>query len=376
MKTARVFNGWLRISTKDEARTILNTTRPIEEELFATLKYYSEIKSVGTAFMKNLGHTKSKENWLLFQSFIRQSESFYQSANSLNYRAAALMYYYGFLNLAKGLICLHDPNFVTNPVKHGLSHRFKKSSFLTQYISIDKHGIFPKVYELLTNQESIGNANLNITKMLGYSLDISHEYFLTKLGKRPFCNANICLLNNTSKKSSWSMLAIANFENLKMPKKFFQHFSKHYEVVNLELTTAREIFNIYAEGYRYYTFFESKQEYSWENGKIKLKEIRQDIRDALTGLYEPDPYDNQSTLIFFSPLKTDKGNLFFNQTLSIYATMFYLGSLVRYRPDYLEHLLNSKEAWIIERFTKSASITFLRLIVNYILSKEYIFVSK
>ena len=43
-----------------------------------------------------------------------------------------------------------------------------------------------------------------------------------------------------------------------------------------------------------------------------------------------------------------------NPLLASYAVFFYLGSLVRYQPEYLDALLHSKEAWLIERFIRGA----------------------
>ena len=53
-----------------------------------------------------------------------------------------------------------------------------------------------------------------------------------------------------------------------------------------------------------------------------------------------------------------------------------MGSLVRYNPDYIEKILQSKEAWIIERFVNGAPITFLRYLANSILSTDFIYIKR
>jgi len=53
--------------------------------------------------------------------------------------------------------------------------------------------------------------------------------------------------------------------------------------------------------------------------------------------------------------------------------MFYLSSLVRYQPAYLEELLDHKPAWLIESFVNSTPETFLRIIVSRITNNRLVF---
>jgi hypothetical protein len=62
-----------------------------------------------------------------------------------------------------------------------------------------------------------------------------------------------------------------------------------------------------------------------------------------------------------------------NEVLAIYAVMFYLSSLVRYRPNYLESLLNHKPAWLIENFVNSTPETFLKMMVSKIVGTDFVF---
>jgi len=376
MRKNKPVNGYFKIGFGKPSRTILYANRPVNEQLFAAIKYYSEVKDVGKEFIKGFGHANHREVWLLFQSFIRQAETFYESANQLNYRAAALMYYYSFLNLAKGLICLSDPKIVTQPIGHGIRHKFEKSRFSSQYITTDQNGVFPRFYELITNRKIPPRTKLTITKLLGYSSDIAHEYSIGKFGPRKTSTACVRVLAETNKKESWLAIAVMYPEATKLITKQ-KLFSSYFEQVEFSKETAREVFEIPHEAFRHYTYFESKKIYPWIDNKIQIPSIVQDAQIALQSFQEPNPYDDNHILLLNSPLTNiNRTQIAMNQTIAIYTTMYYLGSLVRYRPDYLEYLLNSKNAWIIERFTKSAPLTFLRSITNYILGTEYIFVSR
>jgi hypothetical protein len=61
-----------------------------------------------------------------------------------------------------------------------------------------------------------------------------------------------------------------------------------------------------------------------------------------------------------------------NELMSIYLIMFYMSSLVRYKPAFIENLLNTKEAWLIDSFVKSCSVTFLRMIVSEIMNTDFV----
>ena len=108
---------------------------------------------------------------------------------------------------------------------------------------------------------------------------------------------------------------------------------------------------------------------------IPIGQGKEDCFSVLKIFHESNVYNGEQEILLNAPLRKNL-QIPFNQLLSIYTTMFYLGSLVRYRPDYLEKLLDSKDAWIIERFTYSAPSTFLRSMTNLILQKDYVYIPR
>jgi len=355
---------------------VLLTTRPFDDEVFASLEYISEIKDVGINYIRQFGHSHPKEVFLLFQAFVRQAKTFYESATQLNYRASALIYYYSFLNLAKAYICLSDPLLVSSRVMHGLKHAFKPGKLSTQYVVVENNGVFKKLYELITGSKIPSQTQINIARILGYCTDIVHEYTSAGYGNRRITPAGIRLLSNASQKISWPMLAVQDFEILSFYKKALKEFNRYFEQIEPNKTIVREVFGLYAESLKGYSFFESSKTYSWMQGDlIPVGQMKKDCFSALDKFYESNVYNDERTILLNAPLRKNL-QISFNQLLSIYATMFYLGSLVRYRPDYLEKLLDSRDAWIIERFTYSAPSTFLRSMVNLILQQDYIYISR
>ncbi len=111
---------------------------------------------------------------------------------------------------------------------------------------------------------------------------------------------------------------------------------------------------------RHCEFFESKKEYP-----LTAANVPSDVISTIGDLVSYSPFSDDVLFVLNKPIRTPKlGPM--NEVLAIYCCMFFLGSLVRYKPDLLEKMLSTKDAWLIERFTKSVPLTFLRHLRNLI----------
>ena len=111
------------------------------------------------------------------------------------------------------------------------------------------------------------------------------------------------------------------------------------------------------------------------NGNILPHTHIQNIINALRPYINFHYYDDNKDFDLALPYQ-DTSNptpIPMNECLAIYAVMFYLSSLVRYRPNYLESLLSYKEAWLIENFVNSTPEAFLRIMVSKITETDFIF---
>jgi hypothetical protein len=81
---------------------------------------------------------------------------------------------------------------------------------------------------------------------------------------------------------------------------------------------------------------------------------------------------------FVHPLSLPQGYRYYlypgtdilRQPCSIYAVMFYLGSIVRYKPQRFASLVGTKYHWLIEEFLQVAPKQFVALIINEITDCE------
>ena len=59
-------------------------------------------------------------------------------------------------------------------------------------------------------------------------------------------------------------------------------------------------------------------------------------------------------------------NIPMNECVACYAVMYFLSSLVRYHPDYMDQIAESDDAWLIESFAKGVPLFLLRYLVSAI----------
>ena len=107
----------------------------------------------------------------------------------------------------------------------------------------------------------------------------------------------------------------------------------------------------------------------------KTSQVIAEVAKSLQGRISQDPYESNYLFLVNTDIRTPKMAPM-NEMLAIYCCMFYLGSLVRYRPEILEAMLLTKDAWLIERFVKSAPLTFLRLVRNQFDRKYLVFTQR
>src|SRR5258708_18817942 len=124
-----------------------------------------------------------------------------------------------------------------------------------------------------------------------------------------------------------------------------------------------------------FSFLSFTQLSLWHRGFIDPVVFRQKIINDLSPYYSSHYFDDNRDFDLVLPYtdRTNPTQLPITEALAIYAVMFYLSSLVRYRPDYLEELLNTKPAWLIENFVTSTPETFLRIMVCKIIESDIVF---
>ncbi len=122
-----------------------------------------------------------------------------------------------------------------------------------------------------------------------------------------------------------------------------------------------------------YRFFQSKKEFD-PRDPASRKQFVDSVMDAQKRYLIVHPFYGRDEFQISTPLGPNS-EIPWNEIFASYVGFFYLGSLVRYHPRYMEDLLERKEAWTLEQFANNARLTLLRHFVMLILDKGYVFLS-
>ncbi|MFL5664886.1 MAG: YaaC family protein [Ktedonobacteraceae bacterium] len=378
LPAARNFVGSVRFSVSE--RKILQYTVDTERELWSALEYYSEVEEVGLPLIQRKGLQPEQEILKQFQAFVRQAKSYYQSAKTLHYRSSSLLYYYSFLNLTKAYLLLRNQQRVRGKVMHGLSYDPSTTNidFQLEVVKV-ADGVFPLFYEALTSQSvaTIQNTTLNITNLLSYPTDMSYQYQIGGYGVNNTLSSLAAIVIDQSKKQAWTIIGIPNHTDLDNFLNFHANFLNAYEEVEIDRNRLTLIFGMGGLELSSFRFFQDRTTIpTIGNSNVITPHAHfQKSTTALSPYLNTHYFDDNRDFDLALPCQAAPSlqPIPMNEPLSIYAVMFYLSSLVRYRPEYLESLLNHKPAWIIESFVNTTPEIFLRIMVSKITEIDLVF---
>jgi len=158
---------------------------------------------------------------------------------------------------------------------------------------------------------------------------------------------------------------------LKFPKTF-DDFISNYERVDLSSLYYSKIFNLDASQKNFFTFFQSINTKSFLSDKfIPIEIIKSEVMKTFKSVFQFNFFSKNYDFIIAMPYKR-ANQVQLDETVAIYIVMFYLSNVIRYKPQYLESLLNKKEALLINDFVKFSPLTFLRSIISQITRVNYI----
>ena len=160
--------------------------RPLEEEVWAAIRLLATEDICVTLLRGRRSRTGRrgplKNLASKIRSCITQADEYFWMALEASPRAAPLLHYYSMLNLTKALIYLEAPERLEDEsgLLHGLSDpsRMKdpRSFSLDQEsIVVNRGGVFPSLYNVLTGGEITRNTAVKVFDLLRYSAWLSHD---------------------------------------------------------------------------------------------------------------------------------------------------------------------------------------------------------
>ena len=284
----------------------------------------------------------------LIASHARSSDAFIDQAMSGRTHTAFLPLYYAILNLLKIYILLSNRHADLPKHRwHGATYDgYGKTShsLLTEQITLKAGGAIPLFYQVVTGESILGGTKIKIGDICPYIVDASSELSTATGEKRasPFAKLTFNT-RNTEAGRFRPVVTVTPAEGRTVQSvsqlKVLRGFRK--DPVGSGVYLGKDFAT---------------------SGSNRLSDVRSQLRLSL--LYHPLPSGFSIT-----PISAKK--LLLPEELPIALLFFYMSSVTRYRPDYLDRLMDSKY-WPFLSIIRATSLTkFLFLFWSFVQQANY-----
>lgn len=302
----------------------------------------------------------------------KQAERFYRIALVASSDTSPLLWYYSFLNLSKVLLLKTPSTYTPAEVEHATHGIADPANNSQGYVKLTKQNVtvfgvrttknpirlqvFPALCEALGTPVSFAagttSKNISISSLLSHIVSIHRAYGTAYDKPLKFCKVDI----NASERRNPSGKAGELWHALSLESLDVR--AANASVKDFEIGGKIKAVAPGASGFHAYETPLSN--FSNTNFINKLTTQRADLRSIVHPIILMNGYRYY--------LHPDEDVL--RQPCSIYAVMFYLGSIVRYKPQRFSSLIGNKYHWLIEEFLQVAPKQFVTLMINEITDCE------
>ena len=302
-----------------------------------------------SAIQSELTNSKADEA----SSYIDQAEDYFRAAVSAETSATRpVLFYYSFLNIAKAFITLRT-NSSRSPAKHGLSEQLATGgaeltdAFLYAYrTNASSYNIYDSLKRALTGSAiSTSRIRIDVSDLLPQILQGHRIWCSIQTETERFISLDrIRFLSDSKSKTMWLAIYVIadDLSRLALSRKKFLQGSgldaSFHEVTHKGKKYNRDVLK-----------FEQKHPISYTHRPSdKIQDLVDLIKPKLwANVTSYPPYRK-----YYVHVAPDGGYKPTNQILAIYALIFYLGSVTRYRPHkYLEMMSGEYGAQLSEVLT-------------------------
>lgn len=307
------------------------------------------------------------------KAFLEQSKDFYNSALTAGVSAAKpVQLYYSFLNLVKAFILTRGQQSSLDKAYHGLKER----------LGADGHELKDAYLEAIpTGTDSRGNCNLNmfdefLRSIGGSALRGRTRFGLSMLIPQIVPGHRLWVDASNAKERFLTPSNIAFMENKTAKEVWLRMYFRSEGLTRLHLTH-KTVFkqsglsNAWQQVHQvdqHLLCFEQKHTIFY-SGRAADKIV--DLIDTVKPLLwrtaiNTDPY--RKYYIYLAP--DSERDFVLPQLLSIYAVLYYLGSITRYRPHQFDKILQGEHGPFIEAFLNDQPTQFLFLMASEFARRE------
>ena len=375
MAPARPFNKWWLAGPHRSSGWVDLTDSATPEFLWRNIERLAAIPDRGRDLFPG---TLAQKNSLLrdFRNCVRQGRLYDNAAALVAGNSSALLSYYSLLNLAKAELLISDPHRIQGQViRHGLSFDVGSRGTLRSHSLQVYDGVFSLLYKRRMNRTLDPGTRLSIRRMLQTVPEVGWELDVSELGPSSARGLLLAIVFDAS--HIWNLIAVQAPSALIDKSVTAKHVRQSYSVVDMPHNW-RDVFAI---SRRYEgvtpTFFQETipvVQQAGPPGTLQLSDIVSARFRAWNQLY---PYVDESTQESYDALICP--SLFKSRempmpaSLARYALMFYVSSLVRYRPSELDPSTKAEQSWLLDAFVSQARGPLLQTALSGIVGKTHFF---
>lgn len=374
----RAFPNWIHHAIYNQGAEATRSHLSLDEEYWLALRHPAEVSAAGRTLLgqRNAGFgalsaADQEVSWREFRSYVRQAEGFYRGASVLPWKSSPLNYYYSFLNLAKAMAVARGtlpPQAGAQPrrLRHGLS-----ASVIVgppQVWRLTTQGpddVFPRLYDMAIGTPIANGTELDARELLKYISPIAWQLDKSGYGPRAWYACYWVLVGTDAE--CWDVLVVPRDANLAALPPAFD--AAYREIVgNAVKGFAKRVLDLHAVQANAFRFLERKvpiaarQPVAWDHGAIERA-----LKNAAPYCAFEHLASTEYHLCIGLPCPATPVSIPMNEFIAAYAIMYFLSSLVRYHPDYMDAIGESSDAWLIESFAKSAPLHLLRYLAASVL---------
>jgi hypothetical protein len=303
--------------------------------------------------------------WNEFKNFVRQAETYYWAASQVKDSSAALLYYYSMLNLAKAELLTDPttrPQVLQQDIHHGLSYKPSRAkSLLGDRIRV-VDGVFPLLYAKRLQRQIPIQRQLAVQRLLSNVPEIGWELETAKIGSHQVVGGLHAIVMDDNE--LWCLLALNEpVERLTNNRITRILFDRYFEPVD-PLTNWRDVFSLSGRTAMQFSFYQGKRHYPRSNKSSPvldgsdIENVLNDTWQHLQAVSDASTIEGFDVLICPSLLKSELIPM--PASLARYALIYYVSSLVRYKPSALDRSTRGTQAWLLDAFTNEAALPLLQ----------------
>lgn len=312
------------------------------------------------------------------RGFLEQAEDFFSAATG-RLAARPLLNYYAFLNLAKAVLAVREPTMPLDRAQHGLSdQRIAPAdpwSLDNAKVVVQSHGTAKNVFrELLATTGAISPplaTDFKVVDLLG-SLVVGHRIWRDATGEPEafFAVEHFEIMHDSTSNEMWVRIFI-DADDLRRHGVRLQDLRRRSR-----LATDFHVVDGMTTGFAdpRYACLEQTTPHNYGyaiRSRDGLRMIADALRPNLWCVITSMPTDNGFRRYYLHGMDT-AARPHVTQLATMWLVLFYLGSVVRYRPHTFDDMVSSKYGGIVTEFISSTPNQMLYLLASELCRREIV----